>query len=169
MTVAARTVRIRPGPGEAPPQQPVDDAAPNELQALILSLINDARTQGRNCGTEPFPPTNEVVWDVRIEDAAIEHSEDMAAMGMLTHVGSDGSDAGDRLMMQGYNAFSWGENLVVGVDDAEAAIESLFDSPSHCGIIMNSSVNEIGMASAVGLFQGFTTTYWTLVLASERP
>lgn len=160
------------GTGSVTGQQPQNDPGGsgdlNAFQEQVLSIINGVRAEGRNCGTAQFPPAGDVVWDDRIEASALDHSLDMAAMGVLTHEGSDGSDAGDRLLANGYDAFSWGENLLAGLDDVEAAIEALLDSPSHCEIIMDASYQEAGMQSAVGPFMGVTTTYWTLVLATEK-
>jgi uncharacterized protein YkwD len=139
----------------------------NEFQSLLLSLVNGARAEPRNCGSEFFPAAPPVNWDIRIEDAALAHSLDMAQNQNFSHTGTDGSDAGDRLLMQGYNWSTWGENILVGLDDATDAVDAWIDSSGHCSIIMSPSLKEVGAGVAQGIFQGNSASYWTLVFATE--
>ncbi len=134
----------------------------------MLDLVNSARAQSRNCGADFFPAAPPLVWDDRIENAAQVHSEDMALNQNFSHTGTDGSNAGDRLLMQGYNWRTWGENILVGLDDAADAIDAWLDSPGHCSIIMNPTLEEVGAGVAQGNFQDRTASYWTLVFASEN-
>ncbi len=139
----------------------------NEFQSLLLSLVNAARAEPRNCGSEFFPAAPPVNWDIRIEDAALAHSLDMAQNQNFSHTGTDGSDAGDRLLMQGYNWSTWGENILVGLDDATDAVDAWIGSSGHCSIIMSPSLKEVGAGVAQGIFQGNSASYWTLVFATE--
>ncbi len=152
-----------PAPIPNPPGQPL-----NEFQSLVLDLVNDARAQSRNCGSTFFPAAPPVIWDERIEGAALKHSQDMALNNYFSHTGTDGSNTGDRLLMQGYNWSNWGENILVGLDDAADAIDGWLDSPGHCSIIMGPSYKEVGAGVSKGLFQSGTASYWTLVFATER-
>lgn len=155
---------IPPNPTPFPePDQPL-----NEFQSLILDLVNTARAEARNCGGDFFPAAPEVNWDIRIQDAALAHSVDMAQNQNFSHTGTDGSNAGDRLLIQDYNWSTWGENILVGLDDATDAIDAWIGSPGHCSIIMNLSLKEVGVGVAQGIFQGRNASYWTLVFASER-
>lgn len=80
-----------PTPTNAPaPTQPPDQPL-NDFQSLVLDLVNSARAQGRNCGNEFFPAAPEVIWDIRIQDAALAHSVDMAQNQNFSHTGTDGS------------------------------------------------------------------------------
>ncbi|MGB3363686.1 MAG: CAP domain-containing protein, partial [Thermodesulfobacteriota bacterium] len=146
-----------------PPDQPL-----NDFQSLVLDLVNSARAQGRNCGNEFFPAAPEVIWDIRIQDAALAHSVDMAQNQNFSHTGTDGSNTGDRLLIQDYNWSTWGENILVGLDDAPDAVDAWIGSTGHCSIIMNPSLKEVGAGVAQGIFQGRSASYWTLVFASER-
>jgi len=139
----------------------------NEFQSLVLSLVNAARAQARNCGSEFFPAAPAVNWDIRIEAAALNHSQDMAWNENFSHSGTDGSNAGDRLLIQGYNWSTWGENILVGLDDARDAVDAWIGSSGHCSIIMSPSYEEVGAGVAQGLFQGSAASYWTLVFATE--
>lgn len=155
------------GPGDTPTDDPTPPDSLNDFQSTMLGLINDARSQSRNCGSQFFNAAPGVIWDDRIEASAQLHSEDMAASHELSHTGSDGSDAGDRLLMENYDWFSWGENILFGLNNAGAAIDALLDSPSHCSILMSPSFLEVGAGSTKGSIGGNSSTFWTIVLATE--
>ncbi|MEM7299184.1 MAG: CAP domain-containing protein, partial [Bacteroidota bacterium] len=149
---------VSPTPTDFPPNPPNPTSQPdqplNEFQSQILDLVNDARAQGRNCGSEFFPSAPAVNWDNRIENAALNHSLDMAENQNFSHTGTDGSNTGDRLLIEGYNWNTWGENILVGLDNAEDAINAWIGSSGHCSIIMNPSLKEVGAGVAQGVFQG---------------
>ena len=150
-------------PPMSPPGGPL-----NDFQSEVLDLVNEARAQPRNCGNDFFPSAPPVTWDERIEDAASVHSIDMARNQNFSHTGTDGSNAGDRLLMQGYNWNTWGENILVGLDNAPRAIDAWIGSPGHCRIIMNQSLREVGAGIAQGIYLGNTASYWTLLFATEN-
>jgi hypothetical protein len=62
----------------------------------LMDAVNDARAHPRMCGEQAFGAAAPVAWDGRLELAAEGHTLDMAAHGVLAHVGSDGSTVGDR-------------------------------------------------------------------------
>ena len=177
-----------PQPTQAPPSSPTPTSTPtptqtpnptpsptnppggplNEFQSQVLDLVNEARAQARNCGSEFFPTAPPVGWDERIEAAALVHSQDMAQNQNFSHTGTDGSNAGDRLLMQGYNWNTWGENILVGLDDARESIDAWIGSSGHCSIIMSPSLREVGAGIARGIFQGNNASYWTLLFATEN-
>jgi uncharacterized protein YkwD len=149
--------------GQTPSDEPL-----NDFQAEMLDLVNEARAQGRDCGNTFYPAAPSVSWDTRIEDAALGHSLDMAEIGELVHIGSDGSDPGDRLLMEGYEWVTYGENILVGLDQGENVINNWINSPGHCTILMNPAYEDVGVGAAEGLFQGETEIYWTLDLGTEN-
>jgi len=148
--------------GQTPADEPL-----NDFQAVILDLVNEARSQGRDCGNTFYSAAPPVNWDTRIENAALGHSLDMAEQGALNHIGSDGSDPGDRLLMEGYDWVTYGENILVGLDQGENVIDNWINSPGHCAILMNPAFEDVGVGAAEGLFRGETETYWTLDLGAE--
>jgi len=152
----------------SPTLSPQPDDGLNEFQSQVLDLVNKVRAEARSCGSEFFSAAPPVQWDTRIEAAALAHSIDMAHNQNFSHTGTDGSNAGDRLLMQGYNWSTWGENILVGLDDAPDAIDTWIGSPGHCSIIMGPSLKEIGAGIAQGIFQGTTASYWTLLFATEN-
>jgi len=160
-----------PQPTNAPPLDPNPNPTPDppldDFQSAVLSLVNAARSQARNCGSEFFPAAPPVNWDIRIEDAAFAHSHDMAQNENFSHTGTDGSNAGDRLLIQGYNWNAWGENILVGLDDARDAVDAWIGSPGHCSIIMSPLFEEVGAGVSQDLFRGNNASYWTLIFATE--
>jgi uncharacterized protein YkwD len=133
----------------------------------MLELINEARAEGRSCGSEFFPAAPPLSWDDRVAAAAEGHSEDMAENQFFDHEGSDGSDTGDRLMNEGYDPSAWGETILVGIEDEAAVVEAFFDSTDHCMILMDPSYEDVGAGAAEGIFKGQSTLYWTIDVATE--
>lgn len=133
----------------------------------MLALINEARASSRDCSGTFFPAAPPVEWDKRIESAAQGHSSDMAENEEFGHIGTDGSDPGDRLLMEGYDWITFGENILVGFDDGADVIEGWVNSPGHCDIIMDPDYEEAGVGVAKGKFQGGMAHYWTLDMATE--
>lgn len=160
------------GTGTAPsssnPPSSDPGAGLNEFEATMLSLINEGRAEGRNCGDTFFPAAPPVGWDTRIENAALNHSIDMAENQNFSHIGTDGSGPGDRLLMEGYDWSIFGETILVGLDKGANVIDNWLNSPDHCEILMNPDYEEVGVGAAVGIYQGNTATYWTLDLATEK-
>ncbi len=156
----------------APPPNPggpiPDPELPlNEFQSDMLFLVNEARAQSRMCGSDFFPAAPAVIWDTRIQDSAFVHSMDMAESGQFSHIGTDGSNPGDRLLMEGYNWSTWGENILVGLEGHAAVIDAWLDTEGHCSILMNPAFKEVGIDFAEGMFGGRMTLYWTLDIATE--
>ena len=157
-----------PGGNPAPPApNPGPPGALNGFQAFMLGVINDARAQSRNCGAQFFPAAPPVTWDERVQAAAQEHSDDMAANQFFNHIGSDGSNPGDRLLMENYDWFTWGENILFGAQEGDDAVDELLKSASHCSSIMSPDFQEVGAGSAQGSLQGFSSAFWTILFATE--
>lgn len=90
----------------------------------ILCLVNKARAE--NC----LP---ELAYDGSLDRAAYSHSIDQANMGVMTHVGSDGSRVDRRIERQGWKHrwSSSGENVAVGYNDALQVMRAWLESPGH--------------------------------------
>jgi uncharacterized protein YkwD len=133
---------------------------PSDLinREILLRLVNEARTNGCQCGTEYIPPVDIVSWNEMLERAAKVHSEDMFSKRFLSHIGSDGSNPQERLMRQAYIVKGSGENVASGYIDEKSVFQGWMRSPGHCRNIMRASVKYIGIARA--------GNYWTMVLAN---
>ena len=127
---------------------------------LLLQLVNSYRALGCNCGSEGrFAATASVAWNDKLEQAAIDHSEDMFTNKFLSHTGSDGSNPGTRIKRHGYDCKTYGENIARGYQTEKSVIEGWIKSPGHCRNIMNPNYKEMGAARK--------GNYWTLVLGAR--
>ncbi|AZM87353.1 CAP domain-containing protein [Streptomyces sp. W1SF4] len=148
----------RPEPVEAS-AAPAAPAAPQaagalpEAQAKVLELVNQARAAA-GC---PALTVNE-----KLTKAAQDHSADMAAHRNMSHTGSDGSDAGQRITRAGYQWRTYGENVAYGYSSPEQVMEGWMNSPGHRRNILDCSYKEIG----IGLAQ--PGQYWTQDFGATR-
>jgi uncharacterized protein YkwD len=136
----------------APPPMPT--VAP-ELRAQfdLVELVNAERARR---GLNP------VAWHDRVAVAAQRHAADMAAMRKMQHVGSDGSDTGDRLHAAGFDFVSYAENVAAGFTDPKTLVAAWMGSDQHRRNILGPyTVAGVGVAAAVD-----GTLYWTLDLAT---
>ncbi len=83
-------------------------------------------------------------------------------MQTMTHTGSDGSSAGDRIALAGFSASTWGENVAAGYSSTAAVLDGWMASSGHRDNILGDGFTAIGVASARS---GDGTLYWTMVLA----
>jgi len=129
-------------------------------QKLLVQLVNSYRTAGCDCGSAGyFAATTPVAWNEKLEQAALDHSEDMFANNSLNHTGSDGSDPGTRMTRRGYDWKTYGENIAWGYQTDKSVMEGWIKSPGHCRNIMNPDFKEMGAAQK--------GSYWTLVLGKR--
>ena len=96
--------------------------------------------------------------------AAQAHANDQAARGWMSHVGSDGSDAGTRMVRSGYNVRNWGENVAVGYTSPSDVVSAWMASPGHRANILSGAYREIGVAVS---HSTNGTAYWTMTLGSS--
>ena len=161
-----------PAPGPIPAGRtacgPSDDAG----RARALALVNAARATARRCGGAAFAAAPPLTWDARLERAAAVHSNDMAAHGFLSHVGSDGATVAGRVTATGLDWIGLGENVASGPSDARSALRFWLDGPNHCTNLMNPDYALLGTACTDapgapdgGADDGAGGAYWTLVLA----
>ncbi|MFW5444596.1 MAG: CAP domain-containing protein [Methylococcaceae bacterium] len=146
-----------------------DDGTPTSEEETIknqlLSLINEARSQERNCGSTFYPATTPVTWNSKLYQAALGHSEDMAKNDYFSHTGLNGSNAGSRITAAGYSWSTYGENIAAGYSIAQSVMDGWLASSGHCSNIMKSSVTNVAVARASGGSYGI---YWTQVFAKPQ-
>ncbi|MFF8844359.1 CAP domain-containing protein [Streptomyces sp. NPDC015127] len=121
--------------------------------ARVVQLVNSERSKA---GCSP------VTLNAKLSKAAQDHSEDMAAHRNMSHTGSDGSEAGDRITRAGYNWSTYGENVAYGYETPESVMAGWMSSPGHKENILNCEFKEIG----VGLAQ--PDDYWTQDFGTAR-
>lgn len=144
------------------PDSVFGDAPVNPDQILLVSLVNEIRTTGFQCGSTNMPAVQPISWSDLLESAAKKHSEYMNSIGDLRHDSADGSNAGNRIEAEGYNLVigSWAENIAVGHATEESVFNAWKDSESHCKNMMKAEANEMGI--------GTSGAYWTMDFAAQQ-
>lgn len=128
------------------------------VAARVLDLVNKARSEGRRCGRETFPPTAPLAAAMPLESAAALHARDMATRDYFAHRGKDGREPRDRVRGAGYAARLTGENIAFGAESAEEVVAGWLDSPGHCANIMDGRFRHTGIGIATGREAG--RIYW---------
>jgi uncharacterized protein YkwD len=131
----------------------------------IVAKVNEARMKGRKCGNKYYKAARPLVWNDMLGQATLNHSLDMAENDFLSHIGSGGSDPGERLSKAGYKWTAYGECIGKGYQTPEETVNGWLKSEMHCRNIMNPQFKEAGSAFARS---GRLKIYWTLVFGSSK-
>jgi len=137
------------------------------IAARMLALVNEARTQARQCGPAFFPAAGPVQWNEVLARAAKAHSEDMARNNYFAHNSLNGTPPAERVERAGYDYRGTGENIAAGQMTPEAALASWIKSPPHCANLMQAEFTEMGVAMATNR-QSEMAVYWTQVFGTPR-
>lgn len=121
----------------------------------LADLVNDHRAQRGLPG---------LVWRDQVTAAALAHATDMAGRDRLDHIGSDGSDTGDRLVAAGYAWWGWGENIGAGFADPATLLAAWLASVDH-RLHLEGDFRDIGVGVAM---TADGVPYWALVLGNPR-
>lgn len=132
----------------------------------VLDLINTARTQPRQCGTQAFAAAAALTWNATLATAAQSHSRDMANNNYLDHKDRNGGTPGDRAELAGFVGQQIGENIAAGQDTPNKVVEGWLASPGHCANLMNAQFRELGAAYAVDP-KSDAAIYWTAVFGTQ--
>ena len=132
----------------------------------VLDLINSARTQPRQCGTQAFSPTTPLTWNATLATAAETHTRDMANNNYFDHKDRTGGTPGDRAELAGYIAQQVGENIAAGHDTPRKVVDGWLASPGHCANVMNPQFRELGAAYAVDP-KSDAGIYWTALFGTQ--
>ncbi|WNW09604.1 CAP domain-containing protein [Pseudomonas sp. DTU_2021_1001937_2_SI_NGA_ILE_001] len=136
----------------------------SEGQAL-LSFINTARGQARQCGTQSFEAAQPLTWNTSLAGAAESHSRAMANNNFFDHKGRNGDTPGDRAELAGYLAQQIGENIAAGQDNARKVVDGWLASPGHCATLMSPAYRELGAAYAADP-KSDAGIYWTAMFGA---
>ncbi|MET9109970.1 CAP domain-containing protein [Streptomyces zhihengii] len=131
------------------------DTTPDGVEAQVLALVNKERAAA-GCGP--------VTANAKLTKAADDYSDVMAASGVMSHTGPDGSTMTSRVEAAGYAWSTLGENIARGQADAEAVMDAWMNSPGHRANILNCSFDELG----VGVHMGDGGPWWTQNFGAGR-
>jgi uncharacterized protein YkwD len=135
----------------------VGRASDAAIRTRVVDLVNDARSQGRSCGSRRFAAAPALNVSSKLTDAAEGHARDMARKKFFDHRGTDGSRPMDRVLRAGYESRLTGENIALGPESAEEVVAGWLASPGHCENMMDPRFQHIGVGLATGA-RG--TIYW---------
>lgn len=91
--------------------------------------------------------------------AAQAKADDMAAKGYFSHETPEGYDSWYWFDLVGYGYRYAGENLAVNFTDSGEVQKAWMASPTHRDNIVSPRYTEIGIATAVGMYEGRETTF----------
>ena len=137
---------------------PPDAAEAQTPWTEMLEAVNAMRATTQTCGNDAMPAAGPLVWNDRLEAAALRHSLDMKQHAHFSHRGTDGSRVGDRATAAGYRWRLVGENIARFQTDVDRVMADWMGSPGHCRQIMDPRSVEMGAAERSG--------YWTQVFAT---
>jgi uncharacterized protein YkwD len=105
--------------------------------------------------------------NTRLNDAALKHSEDLAKSDRISHYGSDGSDAWERVRKAGYGPRVTAENVGTGQLSLDEVFRGWQKSRDHNANLLLGDAEEMGVAMVYKADTQFKT-FWTMVVASPR-
>lgn len=120
------------------------------ITAALVDLTNQDRTQ-EDLGTLTINPL--------LVEAAQAKANDMAEKGYFAHTSPEGIEPWHWIKEAGYSFSYAGENLAVNFSDSEDVVAAWMDSPGHRANILSGKFTEIGIATAVGEYNGHKTTF----------
>lgn len=120
------------------------------IVSTLVGLTNADRSS-ENLGTLSVNPL--------LTAAAQAKADDMAAKGYFAHTSPDGKTSWYWFKQEDYSFSYAGENLAVDFNDSDAVEQAWMNSPTHRANILNAHFTEIGIATAVGTYEGRTTTF----------
>lgn len=111
----------------------------------MLRLINEARSQARDCGKEHFAAAKPLAWSPKLERSATKHAQDMAQQNYYDHTDKDKRTFAQRIQAEGYQYSGVGENIYAHPMTAELAMQGWLKSEGHCRNLMNPKFTHVGM------------------------
>ncbi len=153
----------QPGPGGPPvgQLQPAAQTTPvfygiGQIRQQMLVEVNRIRSASG---------LGALTLSAELDGAAQAHAVDMAARGQLSHTGSDGSGAGDRVLRAGYRYREYAENIAQGQTSVPETVADWMESPGHRANMLLPDVRDLGVGYAEGRPAGRVPgNYWVIVL-----
>ena len=119
---------------------------PQRVINTLIDSVNEIRSEGCRCGRTYMKPVGSVTWNDQLYVTAAAHAQDMLDNNYFGHISKDGKDIGDRFDDYGYNWQYAGENLGEGQESFQEVLRDWLESPSHCRMIMNADMKEMGLS-----------------------
>lgn len=110
--------------------------------------------------------------DLQLNQAAYNHSFDMAVNDFFGHTGSDGSLETHRVVDAGYPALMTAENIAAGYDTPTAVVQGWMSSAGHRTNLLNPDMENIGVGHYFLAHDAGSVNYghyWTQVFSTRVP
>ncbi|MBI5645120.1 hypothetical protein HY970_03410 [Candidatus Kaiserbacteria bacterium] len=120
------------------------------VSSVLVDLLNGDRAS-QQLGTLNV--------NAKLAAAAQMKANDMATKGYFSHTSPEGHDSWYWFKQAGYNFEYAGENLAVDFSESADVERAWMQSPTHRANILQSHFTEIGIATAVGTYQGRSTVF----------
>ena len=133
------------------------------IRGEVLQRVNAFRAAGAICGTTIYASAAPLNWNKLLQQAASDHSSEMAQHNYFSHDSLDGTTMAQRLIAVGYNYTAAGENIAANDSSVEAVLNRWLNSPAHCVNMMNPIYSDIGVA-CVHSNSATYSSYWTMDL-----
>lgn len=151
-----------PAPASEPDPEPEPDE-PTLHERLAREVIEFTNAEREAADLPPL------TWNPQLTTAALTHALDQrnvpCEIGSLSHVGSDGSNAGDRILRTGLDISRWAENIACAHRSAESVVRGWMRSPGHRSIILRENLTHIGVGVAAS---DSGQLYWVQTFATLR-
>ena len=157
--VAAWYLRL-PGASPTPALQPTAIPPTSEAGSAELELFNRTNALRAQSGLPPYHIAN------RLNAAAQRQSQDMAGTGQVSHTGSDGSIAKQRVLDTGYGDWPVGENVFGGVATVDDVWQFWSSDPDHRNGLLSQQFRDVGIHVAKGKGGMF---YYTMDFGARPP
>jgi uncharacterized protein YkwD len=137
-----------------PREVPGDTTPLNETLAEMAALINEARGQDQQCGSDLMRATTPLIYNSLIARAAQKHAEDMAYGDYTGHVTKESStyfpvgfNSWDRMASEGFPLIQnyGGENITMVNESPIETINAWLNSSEHCKNLMNPNYTYMGL------------------------
>jgi uncharacterized protein YkwD len=122
--------------------------------AVVTSALADLANVDRARNDLP-----ELVVSKALTAAAQAKANDMAEKGYFAHTAPDGTSPWYWYKQAGYSFAYAGENLAIDFSDSADVEAAWMKSPAHRANLLNKNFTEVGIATAVGMYQGRKTTF----------
>ncbi|MBN9682603.1 MULTISPECIES: CAP domain-containing protein [unclassified Corallococcus] len=128
---------------------------------FVLSLLNQRRAAGANCGGVAKMPVPPLSVNARLTCTSTNHAQDMATNGYLGYISLNGWTPLRRVTNAGYTPLSYvEENVAAGYSTVEAVVDAWMANPRDCNNIMSPAHIHVGIGQST--VQGSTYSYWVL-------
>jgi uncharacterized protein YkwD len=135
---------------------PVSSTPVTDAVSVLLQRLNDLRHQNK---------MNGVTLNAQLATAAQQHSQDMAKTGNISHTGSDGSTAQQRITAAGYPGQHKDEVIYGGRATVDDAWYFWTNDRLHANILLNPIYREVGIA----VVKSGDNTYYTIDFGGYNP